>query len=661
MRICRNERGQTAIFVALIFQVLFVLFAMTINVALVVHDKINLQNAVDLSAYYVAQRQAEILNAIAHNNYQIRQAWKLLAWRYRVLGTMGLDRPGFAHPTRSGDKTEAPYSEAQKPVVCVTYSSNWAEVPKGENLCNRPNIKIPPLPEVKVIAGFLGINHTIAALSRELRNSFANQCDTHGAYNWWFSMSILQSFRIEQRNRKLVINALAADLSQNSPDSNFFDIGGEAVLPGAQRTYEKNLTFANRNSQVSFEILNSMRGAKPADWLPEIQINPTMLYVDVAQEEGCNAVNRHISQLPQRSGARERLTSPSYLNAADLIPWSTGEPPPTDPYHMSLGVEKNPWYMVYAGVRATTAPRQIFFPIGPNVTLTARGFAQPFGGRIGPWHGSKWPFSSSRSIGPQIDQLVPARTRADGLLDSPDDPTRLPNYSRFPGDKLGLISRLAQNGLNDLRNLLMKFDYLRNIKADFSPAGANDMMAWDFERNAAPMMRFYEMGAIAPDLFDITYYSIEPNYADNYYARLMRGRGSIGIGPDVPIRMDMGIRQPAIDKMNIQTQLTEVQSKNLQIPDAFYFVRKKENLLTGWAPGKGAVNYSFPDGLFGECGTTDDKAKVKVPGSCIAHGGRTGYSVRGVARHALNSPLHKVGGSGEPPGPIVNPPSAFGW
>ena len=46
-----------AIFVALIFQVLFVLFAMAINVALIVHDKINLQNSVD-SCY-----KAEILVA----------------------------------------------------------------------------------------------------------------------------------------------------------------------------------------------------------------------------------------------------------------------------------------------------------------------------------------------------------------------------------------------------------------------------------------------------------------------------------------------------------------------------------------------------------------------------------------------------------------------
>src|SRR5437764_657897 len=94
----RNESGQMTIFIALIFQVLFVFFAMVINISLLVHDKINLQNSVDLGAYYAAERQAEILNEIAHINYQIRQDYKLLTWRYRVLGTLGRTGDGAGFP-----------------------------------------------------------------------------------------------------------------------------------------------------------------------------------------------------------------------------------------------------------------------------------------------------------------------------------------------------------------------------------------------------------------------------------------------------------------------------------------------------------------------------------------------------------------------------------
>ena len=73
-----NERGQAAIFIALMFNVLFVFFAMAINVALVVHDKINLQNSADLAAYYAASKEAELFNVMAHENYAIRQSWKVL-------------------------------------------------------------------------------------------------------------------------------------------------------------------------------------------------------------------------------------------------------------------------------------------------------------------------------------------------------------------------------------------------------------------------------------------------------------------------------------------------------------------------------------------------------------------------------------------------------
>ncbi|HEX4922761.1 MAG TPA: pilus assembly protein TadG-related protein, partial [Bdellovibrionales bacterium] len=48
--IVSNRRGQMALFVALLFQILFVFFAMVVNVGLLVHDKINLQNSVDLGA-----------------------------------------------------------------------------------------------------------------------------------------------------------------------------------------------------------------------------------------------------------------------------------------------------------------------------------------------------------------------------------------------------------------------------------------------------------------------------------------------------------------------------------------------------------------------------------------------------------------------------------
>lgn len=662
MQLLRNSRGQTAIFIALIFQVLFVLFAMALNIGLVVHDKINLQNSVDLAAYYAAERQAEELNAIAHINYQIRQSWKLLAFRYRVLGTLGFDRPTLPsfHPARSGVITEMPYLEAVRPSTCVNYKPNWDEVAPNQNLCNQPNLVIPPLPQVPVIAGFIGINLAVAALSTQLINAFNAACDQFGAYNWWFAAGILQNYRIEQRNRKLLIYALANNLSTLGND--FVDLNGDSVLAGAQQTFRKNLTYANSVSTTEFQMLNSLSGVDPKVWLPEIKISPTILYTDVTGAAGCAAHPQLIRFIPERFSAQNKLKDPKTLNGGPLIPWMQGEPPPTDPYSFSLGVEKNPWIMAYVGIKATTKPRQIFFPIGPNVTLTARAFAQPFGGRIGPWHGSQWPTGSAQSIGQQIDALVPVRTKADGFLDSPNDPSRLPNYARFPGDALGLISRLSQGALTGVAYIGMRYAYFMKIYYDFINGASNDSLAWDYQADKIPDYRYYELAAVAPDLFDATYYSIEPNFAQNYMASIVANRQKLKIPDDLIIRGDLGTHAPQMPAYGIQNQISDVQTKNIQGPTAFYFVRKRENILTAWAPGEGAVNYGMPYDRFGHCRVPDDNLKDKVPGSCVGYGGRTGYSVKLVNRNGLNSVTHSVGGTGVPPGPLVNPPKAFsGW
>ncbi len=659
-----NQRGQASIFVALIFNVLFVFFAMAINVALVVHDKINLQNATDLAVYYAASKQAEMLNVIAHQNYQIRQSYKLLAWRYHVLGTMGLYQQE-ANPVWTGDMSETEYSQGRRPSLCIAYKPNWEDVPEGENLCNRPNLRIPPLPQVRVIAGFLGINHGIAALSRQLRLQFDKQCVRLGAYNWWFAMSILHAFRLDQRNRKQVIYGLAKNLS-NSRNGDFTDLDGSSVLEGARQTFVKNLTYANRESFErgggEFVLFNSLEGIDPNTWLPEIPIIPTLIYTDVNEEPGCNADPQPISNLPQRNFARELLYQPypNGLQAADLIPWKDVNLLADSDFQFSIGVEKNPWYMAYMGVRSKTTPREIFFPFGSGIEMTARSFAKPFGGRIGPWYQSRWDRGAKTSTGDLVDPLMAPRVSG---ISSPDDPRRLPNYSRYPGDQLGLSSNLAINSLSGLNSVTMKYDYYKNIKEDITTGAPNDILAWNSVDGTAPAIRDFEIAAIAPDLFDVTYYSIEPNFSQNYYERLRTNKTALGIPFDTPIRPDLGHQGSTIPTFSVQEQMAKAKEKSLQKPEAYYFIRDKAHLLTAWLPGEGAFNYEVESSMknFGRCTLPDDNLKFKNPGSCVAGGGRTGYSVKLIARDALFSNQHKLGG-GNATGAILNPPPTNdGW
>ncbi len=64
------------------------LLAFVINIGMLVHSKIQLQNAADLAAYAGAATQARHMTQISHLNYQMRQAYKKFLYRYYVLGNL---------------------------------------------------------------------------------------------------------------------------------------------------------------------------------------------------------------------------------------------------------------------------------------------------------------------------------------------------------------------------------------------------------------------------------------------------------------------------------------------------------------------------------------------------------------------------------------------
>jgi hypothetical protein len=250
------------------------------------------------------------------------------------------------------------------------------------------------------------------------------------------------------------------------------------------------------------------------------------------------------------------------------------------------------------------------------------------------------------------------------LLNDPSDPRRLPNYSRYPGDTLGMSSKLALNALSGIQRIGVKFDFYKNIKEDIRTGNDNDILAWNWQSGQAPDIRNYEISAITPDLFDITYYSIEPDFSQNYLARLQAHKAELGIPFGTPVRSDLGEQRSVAAAYSVQQQMALAKQKAYQRSEAYYFVRDKVNLLTGWLPGPGGFNYDIAESFknFGKCSLPDDHLKFKTPGSCAAGGGRTGYSVKIVSRDALLSDKHSIGGVGASAGTILNPPQeGDGW
>ncbi len=648
-----KESGQMAIFIALIFQVLFVLFAMIINVGMIVHDKINLQNSVDLAAYYAAQRQAEQLNAIAHSNYQIRQAWKLLSWRVRVLGDLGNDEHPMNQPLGTPSDTQTVASTTNPyPTVCI--KNNLWENNGGQNLCHSTQLTIPEIPSVPLIAAFLPWNIVATAKVDQYKNDFNSSCNGAGPANYEMAVRWISGFRMQVRKSKVHIREIADMMSSSASD--FRDIRGDLVSDGVQQTLLNNLTRANRDSLgKNFHIFNSLAsGGGRKNWLNEIVIYPNFPYIDFAASGPCAGSPKWIS-----------MNSGIPNNCSNCAPWMetarTEPPDPNDEYHSILGFEKNPWAMAYVGVTAQTAPTKPFLPFGKPITLTATAFAQPFGGRVGPWMYKNWQTGAFKSSGnfpaERVDQLVPEpvdQNQLAALGSAQYANLAIPNYSRFPGDSLGLRSKLALTVMR--KSFLSKggtilLSYYAEIPdgtgtdnlPQITQANIPGIQIQSLGQTGMPWIREYEVAAMAPDLFDITYFSIDPRYAENYI-------------PNKSTPLNQGNYDWGANAQTIYTNIENHIAAANAIDDpnmAFYMVNDKSQLLTAWLPTD-AYKYfptnAFPE-LFGVC-----KAEGKYPVPGCAQGGRVGYSVRIISRDYLKSNQHKLGGPGAGVAAIMNPP-----
>lgn len=723
-----NRQGQVALFIALAFQVLFLFFAMVINVGLLVHHKINLQNSVDLAAYYGAMKQAENMNAIAHINYQIRQSWKLLAWRYRMLGSAGeWGNPTRCHPfykdARSirGPTTDVmsptnpckDYQEA--PSFCIAYVP-FKGMPPNENTCKDMATysgtrfwNAPP-----IIAGFQSFSVAIHNTSEILRNKATERCKYFGSYNYLMLGKFIVAFNLDQGNRMDTIVELSKATSLQKDD--FYDIDGSKVSDGIKQTLLNNLTSANRSNfkDENLKVFNSLGTGdcsavgtgtdEPAKWLSPVRIFPGFAYVDTKctgkgiEPEG-KEISNNFESLPKHMNeagfTADIQTLSQYIGYKKDL---------NDNYNFSMGVEKNPWCMAYVGVSATTNPKIPFSPFG-SITLKARAFYKPFGGRIGPWYYKNWRYHTNMSSGgpnEKTDPLLPPRVVDTSSLASinsnpADKALRAANYSRFVGDEYGLktFRMLAYYGEaifkldKGWRDGLVSEDSGSPYEGDDAPSYAhwdelpfnvtqknsnNDILAFDSKKSLPSRMRLLEMAAILPDTFDTTYYSIEPDFYHNYYLRLREGyfKGP-GKGFDSVFRPDIGHRRGFtlgkydFEKFSVKDQFDfikdpggDVVNVNSLVNDQFTFILSDwKHLLTSWAP-VGLLDYSLDPKKFGKCdavplGAEKNDPKPPTSGNCVV-GGSSGFSVKMVSSDYLKSPNLTLGGDNGGSGPLMNPP-----
>jgi hypothetical protein len=718
LRHLRNSKGQVALFVALMFQVLFVFFAMIVNVGLLVHHKINLQNSVDLAAYYGAMKQAESLNAIAHVNYQIRQSWKLLTFRYVQLGTAGT----VASTTNKNPYTNNPgriLREDDKPIdfdpaFCIAYAP-WDMVTQSESYCKEPqglSVDLPGVPNFGPSSPFAAFQSGIIAVAQELRAKSRKYCAYSMSMNWLTLAKFISAYKYDVRNRKKLLLAMANELSKDDPR----DIQGDSIKEGVYKTLIRNLTYPNQEGlkarfgdkgigqggqEVDFQFVNSLsqgdcRGnptdVSPPGWLKEVFIFPVYGMVDGSCDESTtitfNPSYFNVSATPSVTQNIPRHF-PELLQIANQLAQDASEFSSSDPnqllFRSTIGFEKNPWCVGYVGVSAKTTPKIPFSPMG-SVTMKATAFAKPFGGRIGPWYGSVWPSGADQSdISKPTDAILPTRIQPQIQMTG-FNPAQLqqqrrifPNHSRYMGDKIGVMSELtvahfAQaihqrlSSPGQPQSLFLRYwDQLQEQDYDVKTV-MGDALAWDKNLNQAPLMRNLEIAAIAPDQYDTANYSIDPDFYNNYLRKIEQGYGN---SMNFLLRGDLGSRMqgsPADKRFSIRNQIEVLKDATKPILDwntkLTYYLNDFAQLLTSWQQ-KSPDEYVIDQNRFGKCldnsnAVKQDEEKFFTKGSCKV-GGRTGYSVKIVDGKFLRNEVNGVpqdfelGGKNQN-GRIRNPP-----
>ncbi len=711
-RLLQNQKGQVALFVALIFQVLFVFFAMIVNVGLLVHHKINLQNSVDLAAYYGAMRQAEMMNAIGHVNYQIRQSWKLLAYRTNVFGSAGATK---TNPFKPPDefRSEKDITHPEKVSFCVAYNP-ITTVNSSENYCldaDGVKVPLPGVPKLGPANIFVVFQGAIAAAATALRTAAADSCQRAMARNYRQMAETIGTYKYDVRNRKKLLIALANELSAAEPN----DLDGAPIRQGVFRTLYKNLTRQNQDSiktkfgmdgngngdsNTDFKFINSLAlpgcgtesgAGAPPKWLAEKFVFPVHRMVD-ATCKGTSVidfkpiyVNNNATDPPPANAVAEFGADTANEIAQFLMEQETADPN-LQLYRTTAGFEKNPWCVTYVGVSATTTPKIPFTPLG-DVTMKATAYAKPFGGRIGPWYSRFWEPDAPTSRetlapGEMVDKLLPIRVKSDTAISTYDATTldnekRLQaNYSRYIGDTSGIFSQMTMGEFEKAiyknasppAGLGIDLKWFEGaLTEDWdSKNGIGDPLVWDKVTNSAPPLRTTEIAAVAPDQFDTAFYSIDPDFYHNYLSRIEAGYGGKF---QFLLRGDLGSRMqgsPEEKAFSIRNQIETLKSNS---PNSVnwgskltYYLSEFAQVLTGWQQTT-PDNYALDTRRFGKCQEEvrqNEDPKFYTMGSC-KKGGRTGYSVKLVDGKFLKNEVngsvktYELGGPGVF-GSIKNPP-----
>ena len=393
----KNKKGQAAIFILMIFSLIFMFFGMAINIGMLVHHKINLQNAADLAALAGAAEEARILNMIGWKNYELRKNFKEFVYRYWVQRNAW--HAYFPDPRpyvpRSGRRLAT-----NLPLVGPWTNIKYLGFPAVPSFC--PGDQIPVTPACDLRPGELSTNiptlppgfisiEPISQILLQLNYQLA-QSRTALSKGYWKSYNVLSINDAQKNIRAFKQRAEALyDIFLNpqfvgSLPSMMNDIQSRDQIPVEWDTFAK---VHIRNPSPLFNTSHYMTEMTDLD-LPHD-------FKQLAEKTARNNLNQNLL----RGDFEFHELTPSDGQYIDIVPQTTSfsvfatlfdtsgnsvRPDPFLPFSIDnfiVGVEKrNP--LVFYGVMLKSHPDLPFLPGLLPWELTTVAAAKPFGGRIGP-------------------------------------------------------------------------------------------------------------------------------------------------------------------------------------------------------------------------------------------------------------------------------------
>ena len=352
----------------------------------------------------------------------------------------------------------------------------------------------------------------VGVYAGRMNDSLRGKCAVYGANSWFLGAWSFAHFYIDQSQRKHMIYKVAEALIDGK------DIDGQdhSIENGVKKTFEKNLTFINKkafqsSTTPSLFQHSSLTGKTVGDLLDDQPVDVAGLYSRLQSGSGRDGCVRDTDWLIHPPRQVTAANHPENEKIKDILighTRSNANPWPTCATSSkgfgcgpSAGLTKKPALVVYYGVKAELEYKtQIFLPF--PLKLQAKAIAKPFGGRIG-----------------SSDPLVGANAPNYGISNIP-----APNYSRYPGDDFGLRSKLVHHyWAETLQRTRVNQKHIKNyMKLEYFWHD-RDPMARDTLGNTNRIARWWEIMAVAPDLFDVTYFTILPYYQYDYFPRLAKG------------------------------------------------------------------------------------------------------------------------------------------